>query len=58
MHPLLLLFLILIPFVSGIAIYLLRLKTHAALSCAAMGVTALTSVLCWIALLLGADGTF
>lgn len=58
MHPLLLLFLILIPFVSGIAIYLLRLKTHAALSCAAMGVTVLTSALCWIALLRGTEGTF
>ena len=53
MHPLLLLITILFPFVSGVVIYLSRLRSFKTLCIVSLVVTVVTSALAWAALLWG-----
>lgn len=56
MHPLLLLIAILIPFVSGLLLLGCRGRALRALPDITLGITVLTSALCWMLLLAGVDG--
>ncbi len=47
---------ILIPFVSGLLLYVLKLRSFRVLADATLGITVLTSALCWTVLLSGVTG--